>query len=148
MFLDLREIRRSGKDQQEFFFQYQPEKELVDIPSVQMRYPVDINGEITLTGLHSAYIEGEITFTLYGECTRCLKQTECTLTAEFAEQIEAGDDEGYPLVNDKVDLAKIVEDAILINMPVNLLCREDCKGICPDCGVNLNDEQCKCNKGR
>ena len=148
MFLDLREIRRSGKDHQDFFFQYQPQSLLVDIPSVQIRYPIDIKGEITLTGLHSAYVEGEITFCIYGECTRCLKQTECTITAQFAEQVQANNEDGYSLVNDKVDLTKIVEDAIFINMPATLLCSEDCKGICPDCGVNLNDEQCKCNKGR
>ena len=55
MFLDLREIRRSGKDQQDFFFQYSFEDNLVDIPSVQMRNPIDIKGSITLTGLSRGF---------------------------------------------------------------------------------------------
>ena len=148
MFLDLREIRRSGKDQQDFFFQYSFEDNLVDIPSVQMRNPIDVKGSITLTGLHSAYVEGEVIFTLFGDCCRCLKQTESTYSANFAEQVQANNQDGYSLVNDKVDLTKIVEDAILTNLPITLLCNEDCKGLCPTCGVNLNDEQCKCNKGR
>ena len=74
-----------------------------------------------------------------------LKQTSKKYSAFFAEQLEQGSDEGYPLVNDKIDLSKIVEDAILINMPVSFLCKEDCKGMCFNCGANLNDEKCKCN---
>ena len=145
MIIDLRELKRTGKEESDFFFEYSPEYELADIPNVKMLNPVSVIGTVTLTGQHSAYVEGEITFTLEGECTRCLTQTSKKYSAFFAEQIEQGSEDGYPLINDKIDLSKIVEDAILINMPVNLLCKEDCKGICFNCGVNLNDGDCKCN---
>ena len=145
MILDLKKIRAKGKEEESFFFEYTPENQLLDMPNGELLTPVKISGEITLTDRHSAYVEGEITFTLEGECTRCLKQTSKKYSAFFAEQLEQGSDEGYPLVNDKIDLSKIVEDAILINMPVSFLCKEDCKGMCFNCGANLNDEKCKCN---
>jgi len=65
---------------------------------------------------------------------------------DFAEQVDNENENGYRVVNDKIDLTKIVDDAIIINAPTTLLCREDCKGICAGCGVNLNEDDCKCNK--
>ena len=146
MIIDLRELKRTGKEECDFFFEYCPEYELADIPNVQTIHPVAVYGTVTLTGQHSAFVEGEAHFTLNGECTRCLSQASNKYVAQFAESVEQGNNEGYSLVNDKIDLTKIVDDAILVNMPVNFLCSEDCKGICFSCGANLNVEQCKCNK--
>ena len=146
MIIDLRELKRTGKEESDFFFEYTPEYELADIPNVKMLNPVSVCGTVTLTGQYSAYVEGEIVFTLEGECTRCLSPASKKYSAFFAESIQQGDLEGYPLVNDKIDLTKIVDDAILMAMPVNFLCKEDCLGLCQGCGVNLNNEQCKCNK--
>ena len=146
MIIDLRELKRTGKDECDFFFEYCPEYELADIPNVQTIHPVAVYGTVTLTGQHSAFVEGQAQFTLQGDCTRCLAQASNKYVAQFAESVEQGNNEGYPLVNDKIDLTKIVDDAILVNMPVNFLCSEDCKGICFNCGANLNVEQCKCNK--
>ena len=144
MFLDLKSLRRSGKDTQSFFYEYSPEKDLIDIPNTKLDLPVKISGEVTLTGMHSAFISGEIAFTLTGECTRCLSSVTREYVAEFDEQVEENNPDGYSVVNDTVDLGKIVEDAILINLPVSFLCKEDCKGICLNCGVNLNEDSCKC----
>ena len=144
MFLDLKSLRRSGKDSQSFFYEYSPEKDLIDIPNTKLDLPVKISGEVTLTGMQSAFISGEIAFTLTGECTRCLSSVTREYVAEFDEQVEENNPDGYSVVNDTVDLGKIVEDAILINLPVSFLCKEDCKGICLNCGVNLNEDSCKC----
>ena len=62
---------------------------------------------------------------------------------EFNES--CGTEDGYPVVNGKIDLSKIADDLIILNTPVAFLCREDCKGLCPTCGANLNDGECKCN---
>lgn len=43
-----------------------------------------------------------------------------------------------------VDVAEIIRDQVAMAMPVKLLCREDCRGICPRCGVNRNTEPCGC----
>ena len=145
MLLDLKKLKRSGKDSHDFFFEYQPETELVDLPSANLT-SVKINGTVTLTGTHSAYLEGEVAFTITGECTRCLKETTKEFVVEFNEAVEENNPDGYSLKNDTVDLTKIVDDAFAINAPVNFLCDEDCKGICVGCGVNLNDGDCKCKK--
>ena len=146
MILDLKKLRASGKECESFFFEYLPDDELLDMPNAVMDLPVKISGEITLTDRHSAYVEGEIAFTVKGECTRCLAPAQSSVVIDFAEQVDNENENGYRVVNDKIDLTKIVDDAIIINAPTTLLCREDCKGICAGCGVNLNEDDCKCNK--
>lgn len=144
MILDLRELKKAGKTQESFFFEYTPETSLSDIPSADVVSPIKVEGEIYLVGDHSAELCGEVVFKMRGECTRCLDDAERTFCAEFNEV--AGEDDGYPVVNDKIDLGKIVDDTVIMNMPVKFLCKDDCKGICAGCGVNLNVAQCKCEK--
>lgn len=141
MLIDLREIKRHGKTEESFFFEYVPETELSGIPETFVKNPVKVEGTCYLIGEHSAELSGEITFVLDGECTRCLAHAEREYVVSFDEA--AGED-GYPVVNDKIDLGKIVDDTVIMNMPVKFLCKEDCKGICAGCGVNLNNAECKC----
>jgi len=144
MLIDLRKLAQIGKTEENFFFEYEPQRTLTDIPNTEITAPVKINGKVTLTGKHSAYVEGEIVFTLKGECTKCLTETEKEIAVDFAESVSDEEGDNYPLNHDVIDLAKIVDDKIIMSMPVSLLCKEDCKGLCPDCGGNLNENGCKC----
>ncbi len=147
MLLDLRKIKRTGKDSQDFYFEYSPKTDLAEsLPACELELPVKITGSITLTGEHSAFVEGEIDFSLTGECTRCLERATNYYNAEFGEEVSEDCDEGYSVINDTVDLTKIVDDAILMQIPVTFLCKEDCKGLCFKCGKNLNYAECECKK--
>ena len=143
MIIDLNAIKRAGKTETSFFFEY-PAEIKVELPETELLSPVTLDGEVFITGTAQAEVEGEITFTLKGECTRCLKAVEKTFVVEFAESF--GTEDGYPVVNGKIGLTKMVEDIIIMNTPVTFLCSDDCKGLCPECGANLNDGACKCNK--
>ncbi|MBQ3219579.1 MAG: DUF177 domain-containing protein [Clostridia bacterium] len=144
MIIDLKKIKRSGKDSADFYFEYEPELDLIEIPNAKLVVPVTISGSVTLTGEHSCYVDGEVVFSIKGECTRCLKETLNRYVIEFSECADSEAEDGYPVKNDTVDLTKIVDDVILMNEPVSFLCKEDCKGICLNCGTNLNDGECKC----
>ncbi len=147
MLLDLRKLKRTGKDAQDFYFEYTPEIDLAEsLPSCKLNLPIKITGRISLTGEHSAYVEGDIGFSITGECTRCLSDATNYYNAEFGEEISEDELDGYALINDTVDLTKIVEDAILMNLPLTFLCKEDCKGLCFKCGKNLNESECECKK--
>lgn len=146
MIIDLRKIAASGKDDCDFYFEYVPETELSDVPNVEIVPPIKINGKATLTDKHSAYIECDIVFKLRGECTRCLAQTEKEYSITVAESIEPNNEDGYSVVNDKFDFRNLVDDAVIMNMPVAFLCKEDCKGVCAGCGADLNVDECKCEK--
>ena len=144
MILDLRKLKRSGKEREDFFFEYTPQKELIELPEAQIALPIKVNGTVCLTGEHSAIVEGEVDYVIKGECTRCLENTEKTFLLDFNESVEENNLDGYSVKNDTIDLTKIVDDLIMINSPITFLCSEDCKGICLECGENLNNSQCKC----
>ncbi len=85
-----------------------------------------------------------------GACRRCLTPASGVLTLAVRElYTEDGDgDETYPLVHDEVDLEPLVRDAVLLELPLAPLCRPDCAGLCPTCGVNRNSESCRCEAPR
>ncbi len=146
MIIDLRTLKRYGEEDKEFFFEYTPSEELdINLPA-KIVYPIKVEGNVNLTGNHSAFVQGEICVLLKGECTRCLKETQKNYVFDFAEQLEENAEQGYSVEKDRIDLTKIVADAISMNLPLNFLCKEDCKGICIKCGTNLNDHDCKCEK--
>ena len=147
MLIDLRKLKRTGKDSTDFYFEYQPESELVEsLPSCEIQLPIKIQGTLSLTGEHSAYVEGEVNFTIVGQCTRCLEHAENDYNVEFGEAVSVDNEDGYSVVNDRVDLTEIVEDLVLMNVPVTFLCNENCKGLCFKCGQNLNVAECQCKK--
>jgi len=81
-----------------------------------------------------------------GECRRCLAPASGEVRTAVRELYTEGGDgeETYPLHGDDVDLEPLVRDAVLLELPQAPLCRPDCRGLCPVCGVNRNDETCDC----
>lgn len=146
MILDLKKMKFEGKETETFFFEYSPLRELSDYPDAEVILPLKVNGEITLTGDHSAVIRGEIFFMVKGECNRCLETTERDFALEFFEEVCENNPDGYSVVSDKFDLSPVIDDTVITSLPTAFLCDENCKGICQGCGANLNLEQCKCKK--
>ncbi len=144
MILDLRDIKKRGKDSIDFFFEYAPEKEFSDATFLEVAFPILVEGTVTLSGEHDAFVECDVTFKVKGSCTRCLAETEREYEAEIRELCEENGEDGYPVIHDRIDLSKMVDDAVLMNLPVSFLCKEDCLGLCNKCGANLNDGECKC----
>lgn len=89
-----------------------------------------------------------VQFTMGLSCDRCLKEFE----QDFSECFEhilvnhlESDSEDYILVEDMLlDLDELVVSDVLLSMPSKILCSEDCKGICPKCGKDLNQGDCGC----
>jgi len=80
---------------------------------------------------------------LHGRCMRCLTPAEFEVEVESREvdQPGTGDEElASPYVTEEeLDVAAWAHDAIALALPQTLLCRPDCAGLCPDCGISLND---------
>jgi uncharacterized protein len=54
------------------------------------------------------------------------------------------DEEAYPIVDDELDLGPLVRELLLLELPLAPLCRPDCRGLCPGCGADRNEESCTC----
>lgn len=81
-----------------------------------------------------------------GPCRRCLKPVQGTLRAEVLELFEANPREGetYRLGHDFIDLEPLAREALVLDLPLAPLCREDCRGLCPTCGADRNVGDCDC----
>ncbi len=81
-----------------------------------------------------------------GECRRCLGEAGGVVTAEVVELFEDDHDpeHTYPLEPDRLDLEPLARDAVLLELPLAPLCDEDCRGLCPMCGIDRNQGDCRC----
>lgn len=91
------------------------------------------------------------------ECCRCLNLFDAELTGDFNFSIKIGDGEPVLSANEDnsdiiclgagehvADLSEVIREALILALPIKPLCSSDCKGLCPDCGANLNEESCDC----
>jgi uncharacterized protein len=81
-----------------------------------------------------------------GPCRRCLGPVQDTLRTEVQELFESNPREGesYRLEHDRVDLEPLAREALVLDLPLAPLCQEDCRGLCPTCGADLNQGDCDC----
>ena len=106
------------------------------------------------------WIRGRINTEIRAECDRCLGEVQIpvdcpidlfykpasAIAAEAEEEIEIGEgDADIAFYDGKgIELEQVIAEQILLLLPMQLLCKEDCKGICPVCGGNRNQIECKC----
>lgn len=84
-------------------------------------------------------VKGGFKLSLSGSCGRCLEPVTIDLPIDFElfyDEISESDEE--------LDITEDLRAEILLELPTNILCSEDCKGLCPHCGVNLNESSCNC----
>ena len=102
------------------------------------------------------FFEGDIRGAVVGHCARCLEPYPFQLAKRFsvvlvpkqplAPEVELRDDQldlSY-YEGEEIDVSPMVHEQIILALPTRPLCREDCKGLCPQCGANLNVESCRC----
>ena len=96
-------------------------------------------------------LQFDLTTTLSAVCDRCGAPFDLPYKVPFecllAEELEEDDNDDILLLdNGTVDLSELARETFILNMPSKTLCREDCRGLCSGCGVNLNYEKCRCKK--
>lgn len=112
---------------------------LLGIPEESM---VDI--ELRLESVHEGIlVTGTADADLVGECSRCLDPIQEGLTVDLQELFltasDGGGDEERLVVHDTVDLEPVLRDAVVTALPFQPVCRPDCQGLCPDCGIRLEE---------
>ena len=104
-------------------------------------------------------VRGDITGRAVRPCDRCLNPAEVTVTAglhvvirqrSIAMGPEASDDGEHLLTateeDAEIDLTDQIRDSLVVEMPMSVHCREDCEGLCPRCGADLNEGPCGCSQ--
>jgi DUF177 domain-containing protein len=112
--------------------------------------PVEITGRIVRAGPGRVYWRGRIRTAVGGECRRCLAPVRAEVDNEvdllFVEGADAEDPSEYAMPEgaQSLDLREPVREELVLVAPAWVLCREDCAGLCPQCGRDLNSGACEC----
>lgn len=125
-------------------------------------HPIALSGPVSLAGsLYKAgsavNFQGRMAATLALECSRCLAPFTLPVEGEVntvflpaeeegvkAEEPDAESIDAQLYEGDEIDLFIPLRDQVALAIPMRPLCREDCKGLCPRCGANLNEKSCAC----
>ncbi len=117
-------------------------------------YEVTASPQFPLTVTHETEkkisISGEGSITLSIPCSRCLKPVHVSVDFKIDSLLDAGsqtDEDGDPVFcfEEEILLPDVlIQEEVIMNIPMKVLCREDCKGICQRCGADLNLGKCQC----
>lgn len=93
----------------------------------------------------------EATFALDTVCDRCAAPVKREMSVPVAHTLvshlnDEDNDEFYLIEDMHFNLDELVREDVLLSLPTKILCREDCKGLCPYCGADLNKGECGCKK--
>jgi len=130
-----------------------------DLPSgVEISSPIAVDVVVTNTG-KGLLVRGTLECNVQYQCTRCLREFPSTLTGDVEEfyrtspeavVVDDGDDffpdEAETLVGDEIDLTEPLREALLLAVPMKILCSADCRGLCPKCGQPLAAQTCDCEE--
>jgi uncharacterized protein len=109
---------------------------------IGVRKGAKLHIDARLESLHDGIlVSGDVFATADGECVRCLTDVSIPVEVEFQELFAYSFDEAfdYTVQDDHVDLEPLVRDAVVLSLPFQPVCQEDCLGLCPVCGVRLLD---------
>ncbi len=132
-----------------------PIEYLLDLSDIEfygvfpLKKPVEISGEL-FNKAGVVYLSIHCKAFYEAPCDRCASEAMAEIIADndyiLATEMQNDDNDNILLVEDmKLDLDELCRNDVLLHIPMKHLCRHDCKGVCPSCGKNLNNDRCKCN---
>ena len=119
----------------------------IEVLQVPEGSPVELDLRLEAV-MEGVLVTGTAHATLDGECVRCLDPIHDEIEGRFQELFvyedqrhpSEEDDEVSTLEGDLVDLEPLLRDAVVLALPFQPLCEDDCPGLCPDCGARLKDD--------
>ena len=117
--------------------------------------PKGVDYYMTLSCVGDAIVvTGHASADICGECVRCLEPAQMHIESDIEgywalseeSDLEGMEEDEYDIVPEggEIDLSGDVLAAIIVEVPQTFLCSEECKGLCPKCGCNRNEEECNC----
>ena len=151
------EIENLSKAGRNFAREYQADDLTFDAQELRLVEPVRVTGRIRRKA-EAVELRGKLATRVAVPCGRCLKSVEFPIEVEFTERFTPAvawkNEEQHELDPEDLDLAvfdgqaieldDLVKEEIVLAMPGHTLCREECKGLCPNCGNDLNESSCDC----
>lgn len=156
MRVELASLERHGG---KFAHNYQPGELEINEERVTVVAPPRVTARMQQSDSR-VIVRGEVSAELQLECDRCLKSVPVPVSCSFEVEYVTPDtypadpaaellDEDLSLSvfdGDVIDIDELVREQVLLTLPAQVLCQQECKGLCPECGGDRNDADCKCQE--
>lgn len=130
------------------------EVEEIDLESEEVDFVGPVTAKLNLFKHDgTTYVKAKLSVVMESECAKCLSPVRETLEVSSENQYRSLPDTSQHVLDDigiryyeeeYIDLSEDISESLLLEVPARILCSEDCKGLCPHCGQNLNKEKCDC----
>jgi uncharacterized protein len=136
-------------------------KTLVESGQLNFLSPLDFSLRLQRAGT-LVELDGKLVVAIKEECGRCLTRFSGRVDSEFSltftplKEPEADQEEEVeletaelgliPYEAEQIDLLLPLQEQVILSLPISPLCKEDCRGLCSECGANLNETDCGCEK--
>ncbi len=150
MKLDLSSFLDSEK--QSYHFEGELESNSFSVDDIKVIEPIKFSGEIfKVDGNSELFVT--INYTYESNCDRCLKPTTSGITTNLSGRLmdnkgknndEDDVEEIIYIENSLLNIDEYIWSQVVSSLPMKILCSNDCKGLCPQCGQNLNIQSCDC----
>ncbi|WP_455258434.1 YceD family protein [Peptoniphilus asaccharolyticus] len=151
MRLNLKDFLKSPDQNLNFEGQIEKNETEYVIDGLNINFPIGYRGIVTKLG-DNLKLDLNVSYSFDTNCDRCLKPmkeiVDSSLEAYSFEEnfIDESDSQSFQVENDEIYLDDLVISQVITSIPLKSLCKEDCKGLCPKCGVDLNEHQCDCSQ--
>lgn len=145
MVINIADAAKNPGKRYNFDISFMPPSEVLNNELAYFTQNAYLSGEYYYTG-GNVLVEGKLRYQISYPCDRCLKKVNYDREIDFYEVFYKRPEsyEFYSYQGDEVDLFKAASDYIALDLPVGIVCRADCKGLCLSCGKDLNDGDCGC----
>lgn len=132
-------------------YHYELDPEALDLTEDDVSLEGQVVADFTLhNGGELILLDGSLHFSVKGECGRCLKPLVQPLVSTLEERYypegtENLPDDAFTYKFDVVDVTDALRESLLLTVPARMLCKPDCKGICPVCEADRNVAPCNCD---
>ena len=145
MKIDVIKLKYSGKQESDYAFSYTATESLLPVDDAVINGPINVNVTVELHN-GSVYVDGTIDCIIVGRCARCVEQAVYEFSTDLSVRyvLNNPEENDYLYKRGIVDLTDAVNEKIVTDAPTVIYCKDNCKGLCPKCGCNLNLEDCNC----
>lgn len=148
MKIDVSDILKDTGSSKGFSGDFLPDDVTYQGEGIEFKEPFRVEGNIINVSEGLLVVEAKVEGDSILQCGACMESfsysVQFSFTAEFKTSGE--DPDIYIYTGNSIDLEDAIMDNYFLELPMKRRCREDCKGLCPHCGVNLNEKKCTCEE--
>lgn len=153
MLINVARIKNEAQSSMELDITEQVDTVAYGFPELVLQGPLRFIGKVSNAAPY-LQLSGKLSAKLELSCSRCLKALNRSFKVDIAESYTnkpevANEDDGGEIIffeGDEIDITPVMLNALFGELPMHPLCKQDCRGLCPECGADLNQGACACKQ--